>query len=152
MGYLATTVELPPTYGPRLLLPDLGASTKQANRPVLSFGETITYTIAVRNTGATLTSTLRLTDTLPIGLAYISGNLTSTSGTVDASQSPMLRWSGSLSQTPTVTITYAASVTETNARVLTSMAIIDAGPAGQWLCRATIVVNGYAVYLPLARR
>jgi uncharacterized repeat protein (TIGR01451 family) len=141
-----------PTYGPRPFLPDLGTSTKQAHRPALSFGETVTYTIAVRKSGATLTNTLRLTDTLPIGLAYVSGSLTSSSGIVDSSQSPMLRWSGSLSQTPTVTITYAAIVNETNARVLTNTAIIDAGPAGQWLRSATIVVNGYAVYLPIARR
>jgi hypothetical protein len=106
----------------------------------------------VCNIGATLTNRLHLTDTLPIGLAYISGSLTSTSGIVDASLTPMLRWSGSLSQTPTVTITYAASVTETNARILTNTAIIDAGPTGQWLRSATIVVNGYGVYLPSVQR
>jgi uncharacterized repeat protein (TIGR01451 family) len=141
-----------PTYGPRPQLPDLTASTKQASQASLTTGQAITYTIVLRNTGALLTDTLHLTDTLPIGLAYVSGTFTSTNGTIAAGAAPTLRWSGTLSATPVVTLTYRALITETLSRAIINAAQVNAGMAGQFQLNAAIIVNGRAVFLPLIRK
>ncbi len=141
-----------PTYGPRPQLPDLTSSTKRASRSSLHASESITYTLVLRNTGALLTDTLHLTDTLPIGLAYVSGTFTSTSGTIVDGNAPTLLWSGTLSATPAVTLTYRALVTDTLSRTIGNTAQVNAGMAGQFQLSASIVVNGSNIYLPLVRR
>jgi uncharacterized repeat protein (TIGR01451 family) len=138
-----------PVYGPRPYLPDLSLSTKRVNRPTPGFNETITYTIALHNGGALLTDALHVTDVVPIGLAYVSGSLTGTAGLVDASAAPLLRWSGTLSATPYVTLTYRALVTETLTRLITNVAQVDAGSAGALSLSTAIVTNGQAIYLPV---
>ena len=141
-----------PTYGPRPQLSDLTSSMKQANQWNINAGASITYTIVLRNTGALLTDTLHLTDTLPIGLAYVSSTFTSTSGTINDSFAPTLRWSGTLSATPAVTLTYRALITETLSRVIINTAQVNAGTAGQFQLSTAIIVNGSSIYLPLIRR
>jgi uncharacterized repeat protein (TIGR01451 family) len=138
-----------PTYGPRALLPNLSSSTKQASRPAPAFGETITYTIVLRNTGAALTDTVRLTDSVPIGLAYVSGTFTATTGTIDTSAAPTLKWSGVMNTTSGVTLTYRVVVTETIARPIANVAHVDAGSAGQLNLNAGVLVNAQTVFLPL---
>jgi uncharacterized repeat protein (TIGR01451 family) len=141
-----------PAYGPRAAVPDLSPSTKQAGQAAPGFGHVVTYTIALRNVGASLTDTLRVTDTVPIGLAYVAGSLSATSGVSSDAGAPILLWSGAISQTPTVTITYAVTITESSARLITNTAHIDAGQAGTLARSATIVANGLSVYLPLVLR
>jgi uncharacterized repeat protein (TIGR01451 family) len=141
-----------PTYGPRPQVSNLTSSMKQANQWNINAGASITYTIVLRNTGALLTDTLHLTDTLPIGLAYVSSTFTSTSGTIDDSFAPTLRWSGTLSATPAVTLTYRALITETLSRVIINTAQVNAGTAGQFQLSTAIIVNGSSIYLPLIRR
>jgi uncharacterized repeat protein (TIGR01451 family) len=138
-----------PTYGPRPWQPDLSPSIKQASQSAPDFGETITYTIVVHNVGAPLTDTVRVTDVVPIGLGYISGSFTATLGSIDASAAPTLRWSGVISDTPIVTLTYAVTVTAAGTQVISNTAVIDAGSFGVSQRRAVIVANGYAVFLPL---
>jgi hypothetical protein len=52
-----------------------------------------------------------LTDVVPAELTYVAGTFTATSGVADSASAPTLRWSGVLSPTPIVTITYAVTVT-----------------------------------------
>ena len=46
-----------PSYGPRPLVPDLSGTRKTVSRPTPEYGETVTYTLALRNSGAPLTVT-----------------------------------------------------------------------------------------------
>lgn len=140
-----------PEYGPRAQTPDLSDSSKQATPLAPAAGQTVTYTIVLQNTGAALTESLSLTDTVPAGLAYLPGSLSATAGATDDSAAPTLLWSGTLTGTA-VTITYAATVTETQPRVITNTVTVDAGSAGTLTRSAVIVVNGWVVYLPLAAR
>jgi len=140
-----------PTYGPRPWQPDLGPSIKQASQSAPDFGETITYTIVVHNIGAALTDTVRVTDVVPIGLAYIPGSFTTTLGFINASTAPTLRWSGVITDAPIVTLTYAVTVTAAGTQVISNTAVIDAGTFGLLQRHAVIVANGYAVFLPLIR-
>ena len=140
-----------PDYGPRAVLPDLSASAKAASSPAPKFGEVFTYTITIRNTGAPLADTISLADTVPTGLAYLSGSLSASSGAVDDSAAPALSWFGTLSG-DLATITYAVTVTESEAKAITNTATIDAASAGVFTRSTVIVVNGWPRYLPLIQK
>jgi uncharacterized repeat protein (TIGR01451 family) len=130
--------------------PDLRLSTKSASAPAPRFGQAVTYTIAIRNDGGPLTRTARLTDTVPAGLSYIPDTLVATSGICDDGAAPTLRWSGALSNTDEVIVTYAVTVTETSIRCIPNTVTIDAGPevgVFTWINR--VIANGYTVYLPV---
>jgi uncharacterized repeat protein (TIGR01451 family) len=138
-----------PPYGPRPWAPDLGPSAKWPSRPAASWGQTITYTLAVRNDGAPLSGTIYLSDTVPAGLGYVAGTLTATLGLPDDGAAPLLRWSGVLSGTSAATVTYAVTVSVSLPQTIRNTATISAGPAGTITRTATIVVNGSGVFLPL---
>ncbi len=90
--------------------PNLSTSTKSSFPPHADPGETVTYTIQLKNTGGSLSQTYFLTDTVPAGLTYVPGSLAATSGTVNASNAPTLRWQGPFTPAQTVTITYRVTV------------------------------------------
>jgi len=95
---------------------------------------------------------IRLTDTVPDGLSYVSGTLTATAGTVTDVAAPTLRWSGVLSPTRDVTVTYAVTVSTTAPRVITNTAVITV-PGYQIISRtATMWANPYGVFLPVVMR
>jgi uncharacterized repeat protein (TIGR01451 family) len=139
-----------PTYGPRPWLPDIGQSAKLASRSAASTGQTINYTIVLRNQGAPAAS-LALTDQIPAGLSYVPGSLQSSAGGADDSAAPTLRWSGALGAAP-VTLRYAVTVTATGARSITNVATIGGGDVGTITRRATVIVNGRSAYAPLLKR
>lgn len=127
-----------------------GEARKTASTAVATNGDTLTYTIAIRN----ITTTVSLTDHVPVGLSYLAGTLTATVGTVDATTPPTLAWTGDLSSTPAVTVTYAVTVSTpiTTPLVISNTAIIVAPGYGTITSTATIIVNGHSVYLPLVLR
>jgi hypothetical protein len=95
---------------------------------------------------------IRLTDTVPDGLSYVSGTLTATAGTVTDIAAPTLRWSGVLSPTRDVTVTYAVTVSATAPRVITNTAVITV-PGYQAISRtATLWANPYGFFLPVVMR
>jgi len=130
---------------------DLSASTKIASTTVPRSGQGVTYTITLRNSHGPLTNTVRLTDTVPAGLSYVPGTLTATMGTSDGRAAPTLRWSGVLSDTPIVTITYAATVAvpASTVQIIKNTVTISAEPVGVFTCTATVIANGQAMHLPL---
>lgn len=88
-----------------------GTSQKTPSQETATLGQAITYTIAIQNLAAPLTATVHLSDDVPPGLAYVPGSLSATSGDSSDAQAPLLRWSGVLTPTPVVTVTYAVTVT-----------------------------------------
>jgi uncharacterized repeat protein (TIGR01451 family) len=140
-----------PEYGPRAWTPDLSPSAKRASYPAPGFGETVTYTILLCNAGALFTHTIRLTDTVPTGLGYVTGSLTATLGTPDDSAAPTLHWSGILSDTSVVTVTYAVTVTAPagTAQCISNTVTISADATGTITRTAMVIANGQTVYLPV---
>ncbi len=140
--------------------PDLTPSYKAVSPPHTDYGERVTYTVAIRNSTGPLTSTVLFSDTIPDGLSYVPDTLAATSGMVNDTAAPILRWSGALSPTPAVTITYAATVTYITSgtatlilpRTITNTAVIEA-PGYQPITRtATVHIHWQSLYLPLVKR
>jgi uncharacterized repeat protein (TIGR01451 family) len=102
------------------------ASQKTASPDTAIHGQTITYTVVIKDTGAPLTPTVYLTDEVPSGLTYVSGTITATAGAVNDDDAPILRWSGVLTPTPAVTVTYAVAVVATTPQTITNSAVIQA--------------------------
>ena len=128
--------------------PDLASSIKTVNTPAPKFGEMVTYTIIIHNSGGPSADTVSVSDSIPTGLAYVPQSITATLGTPSYNDG-VIHWSGVLSDTPEVIIIYAATVTEKDVRLITNTALIDAGSAGVYSRAATIVANGVTVHLPL---
>lgn len=135
------------TSAPYVPPPDLTTSIKSASRATAAQGDTVTYTIVLRNTGGPLAASARVTDTLPGGLNYVGGSFAATLGTVQAAP-PVLKWTGVMSTTPVVTLTYAATVIAVGPISLVNSAEIEFD--GTVLSRsATVIVDGLTLYLPL---
>jgi len=129
-----------------------GASQNTASAGAPAYGQTVTFTILVRGLIAPPTATIYLTDVVPGGLSYFPGTLTATTGLVNATLPPTLTWSGVLSPTPVVTVTFAVTVSTNITQVIANTAVI-AAPGYQTITRtATIIANGYAVYLPVVTK
>ncbi len=140
--------------------PDLGPSTKTASVTGPSRGDTVTYTIVVRNLSGPMTHTVALTDVVPPGLSYVSGTLGASSGTWDDALAPTLTWTGVLTPAPVITVTYVTSVPYvisgtvaiTLPQAIANTAII-AVPGYEPVVRtATIIVDPYEIYLPLVQK
>jgi len=132
--------------------PDFSRSTKTASNYVPDPGETISFTIRLIQSGTPSNETIQLTDALPAGLSYVPGSLSASSGVVDDSQAPILRWSGVLMEASQVTITYSVKVGAAATGTITNIAVINAGSAGQFNRSATITIGGRSIYLPFLRR
>jgi len=134
------------------LKPSLERSTKTVRPAAAEQGQVFFFTVEIVRTGVALTSTVRLTDIIPSGLTYVPGSLVATSGAPDAAQAPTLRWTGLLSDVTRVTLTYATQVTTPSTVARTNAATIDNGRGTILVHRATVILNGYKMYLPLISR
>ena len=122
-----------------------GEAHKTASTLAPAHGQTVTYTVTIQG----ITTTVHMTDQVPTGLAYIPGTLTATTGTVDDVSAPVLQWSGVLSPTPAVTITYAVTVSTVTPKVISNTAVIMASGYQTLTPTVTILASGYLIYLPL---
>ncbi|MBI2954328.1 MAG: tandem-95 repeat protein, partial [Chloroflexi bacterium] len=96
--------------------PDLRTSTKSASSSTARPGDLITYTIAIKNTGDGPTDGARMTDTLPSGLSYVTGSATATAPETPTFDGASVKWTGDVTPTGSVTITFAARVNPSTAR------------------------------------
>ena len=124
---------------------DEGNARKIASTGVPVYGQTVTYTIAIRG----ITTTIHLTDEVPTGLSYLPGTLTATVGTVIDADAPVLGWSGVLTPTPAVTVTYAVSMNTAEPQLITNTATIVASGYQTLTAITAIIANAHTVYLPL---
>ena len=115
-------------------------------------GDEITYTIVIRSATGPLSGTVSLSDTIPDGLVYVPGTLTSTAGEVSDAAAPALSWSGILSPTSVVTVTYGVTVDTTEPASITNAAVITLSGYPAVTRTATILVDPNQVYLPLVLR
>ena len=90
--------------------PNLSTSKKIASSRSADMGETLTYTIALVNSGGLQADSVAVVDTVPAGLTYVAGSLAASAGTADAAGAPTLRWNGSVGLASPVVITYRVVV------------------------------------------
>jgi len=130
-----------------------GESVKTASTITPTLGDTVAYTVTVQNLTAPLTVTVYITDTIPTGLTYVGGSLNVVGGTgTYNANAPELTWSGVLSPTSMVTMTYQAQVTTASTAEIVNTATIDAPGYQTITVTATIFVNPLQVWLPLVQR
>jgi uncharacterized repeat protein (TIGR01451 family) len=131
-----------------------GETTKTASTITLTYGQAVTYTVVIQNLTAPLSATVHLTDTVPTGLSYVSGTLTAAggTGTYSDADAPELIWSGVLSLTSAVTVTYVTTVTASMPQAITNTATIDVPGYQTITANATIVANPIQLWLPLVLR
>jgi uncharacterized repeat protein (TIGR01451 family) len=128
------------------------AKAVSAITPTLE-GDTVAYTVTVQNLPAPLTATVYVTDTVPTGLSYVGGSLDVVGGTgTYAANDPELSWSGVLSPTGAVTMTYRVQVTAVDPGEIVNTATIDASGYQTIEVTATILVNPLQTWLPLVLR
>jgi uncharacterized repeat protein (TIGR01451 family) len=85
----------------------LGSSTFVTDRDVVSGGDTLTYTVALRNDGPAVVST-SLSNTLPLSLTVVPGSLTGPA--VYYTPARRVSWEGVLGPGAAITFTYQAAV------------------------------------------
>jgi uncharacterized repeat protein (TIGR01451 family) len=112
-------------------------------------GGPVTVTLTLRNPGPALTG-VRVTDTLPSEM-YYRGNLWASTGSYGQSGG-VITWTGSVLTGPPVTLTFGVTVSAqlTAPRTLVNTAWIDDGLGDVLQRQAAVIVNGLAVYLPIA--
>lgn len=120
---------------------------KKASTSTAVTNDTFTYTITIRN----MPSTVEMTDSLPTSLDYVPGSLSATTGVVTAT-APLLQWSGDLSATSAVTITYAATVNVAASQSIINMAVVTAVNYDPQTATAIVIANGHDLYLPVVLR
>lgn len=126
----------------------LYGSTKQVTPTAVRAGDTVTYTITLRNPGPDLT-TVHVTDTLPAEVASVE-TLWASSGSV-AQAAGAITWSGEAVIGAPVTVRYVVRFDNAlvNPRAVVNEAWIDGSSGEPLRRRATVILNGYSSYLPL---
>jgi uncharacterized repeat protein (TIGR01451 family) len=129
----------------------LAGSYKAANPLAPQAGETVTYTVRLLNAGSTLAG-VRMTDTLPAQMSLV-GDVVASSGII-AVEGAQITWSGEVSASTGVTVTYALKVgaeVEAGTKVTNTIVLDDGG--GQVITRSvTVIVGGIALHLPFLKR
>ena len=131
---------------------DLSGSSKTVSPAFADTDEDVVYTVRLHGYTDVPTSTVLFTDTLPAGVEYVAGSLRWSSGTGDDTNAPTLQWSGAVSPTLPVTITYAAKVTLSFIGTITNTAVISAPDYGPITRTALLRTGWYRLYLPLVLR
>ena len=129
----------------------LARSTKYASDTTPAPGDSLTYTILLKNPGETLDH-VAVTDTLPTGVSY-AGKLWSSSG-LAGYNGGAVTWSGEVSSTAPVTVSFVVTVSSQiiGTRVIINAASLDDGRGTVLHRQATVIVNGTSLYLPVVRR
>ncbi len=142
----------------------LTPSVKTASTSVAKLGETVVYTVSVRNTEGPIDVTALMTDTLPQGLLYVPGSLaassphSATNGTVDDSHAPILYWTGVLTPDAEIDITYSAILTNVvnDTTVILPPRLINKATvtAGESTVTLSVMIQtgSSSVYLPVVMR
>jgi len=122
-------IYLAPTYAdpidPPEGYPKFSASVKTVT-PTLAYvgGETLLYTIEVRNTGAYTADDVTVTDFVPDVTSY-NGDALASDGQTPNFSNGTLTWTGDVGFDSTVLITFSVDVTSTFAGLVVNTAVID---------------------------
>lgn len=129
---------------------DYSGSSKTASRTGARRGQTIHYTLVISNSG-TLNDSVTVTDTFPTHLSLV-GTPTSTAGGTFTPTGNQLIWTGGVSATTAVTLSYSAAVGNSApiGAVLTNEAVIvGTGDSVTVEDSVTVLTSASKAYLPL---
>ncbi len=126
--------------------PNLSPSTKQASSNAVFPGDLVQYQLHVENLGST--STVLVTDTLPISLTW-ADNLTATQG-IPIFADGRIQWQGDVAPGQPVEITYSASVNQClpSGTSILNIAEFDDGVNGIITGKVTLDVGNAAPGVP----
>jgi uncharacterized repeat protein (TIGR01451 family) len=130
---------------------DLSKSNFYTNAPISSPGQTLTYTIQLKNLGPGFES-VSVNNPIPANLTY-SGGLTASSGAANFTGGAVT-WSGAIADNQTITIQYQAAVNPgiTQPTLIISTTTIDDELHPPFNKQAHTFVNGIPVFLPVIQR
>jgi hypothetical protein len=135
--------------GPRLF----EESFKAVSHRSLEGGERITYTIVLYEG---ISATLRLTDTIPWPFTYVYGSADidpTWKGTLQFPDSAHIHWSGAVTSTMPVTITFQVQVPVTTTTLaVTNRALVSRNGAEPLELTAVSLLNPLFAYLPVVLR
>jgi uncharacterized repeat protein (TIGR01451 family) len=121
-------------------------------QPILAGpGDTLTYTIRLENPGPALPN-VHVTNTLPTKVHSL-GNLWASYGST-GEMGGIITWTGTLPAITPITISFGVTVSEqiTTPQPLINTTLWDDGLGNLWQRQVMVIVNGYAVYLPMVCR
>lgn len=130
-----------------ILRGSLQASAKYVDKALADPGETIRYTLVLRNPGPDLTNVV-LTDTLPAQITF-AGNLSASAGLVSQAGSTVT-WTGAVNSTSPVTIQFEATIQEnlSSPQAIVNTAEISDGWGNKLYLQAITFANGYGLFFP----
>jgi uncharacterized repeat protein (TIGR01451 family) len=135
-------------------LPDLSGA-KGVSQAEASGGDTLTYTITISNSGDVAANNVRITDTLPAQLTYVSGSATASSGDVTAAANTIY-WQGDVDTMGQVAVSFAAVLDSplSVGSVITNTAHLDHEAMLWQLTAATTIIDSGTgfLYLPIIFR
>lgn len=133
--------------------PDLSSSVLEVSAPTAGAGDTLTYTIHVRNSGNAVASGVVVTDTIPLHTVYVPGSATSSQGTIQGPD-PLRADLGDLSPGAEVTISFQVTVDDpgTECWFVYNQALIRSGDMEHAFRVLTVVGESNKVYLPALQR
>lgn len=94
-------------------------------------------------------TTAAMTSTVPAGLAYQPSSMAATSGVADDSGAPTLHWTGSVTASGTVTVTYETLVVTADRAAIADQVQISAPGQNTQIWETTLIVNGAHIFCPL---
>jgi len=121
------------------------SSGKSVSPAAVEYGDTLTYTITVAGTGASVT----VTDQIPAGTTYVAGSAHREPeiGTLDAGPAG-ITWTSVLPEGNILQITFSVQVTTKEPTAIVNSALVQDGTRSQQFT-AIAIANGYKVHLPL---
>lgn len=125
-------------------------SFKSASSHMVKQGENVTFTIRMSNS-APSSSTLFLTDIIPVGVDFVPGTLHASTGTATIADR-VIKWTGILLDSQTVDVTYDVIVTTGVPQVIQNIATINTGTNGQLTRTERLYANFIYIYLPEVRK
>ncbi len=136
----------------RINAPDLDTSVYAVDRDTARPGETLTYTLILRNDGLLDAPSACVTNPVPINTAYLTGSLTLQGGGVVSHSAGAIMWRGPLLLGQPVTLTYQTVITNHAGYDIVGHAWVSDGYGEVWEKTAITAVPFFEVYLPLVFR
>ncbi len=130
-----------------ILQGNLQGSSKKVDRFLASAGDTLHYTITLRNPGPVLDSVV-MTDTLPVQVSY-AGGLTASSGSVQQ-LGGVVTWQGTVPGGTPVVIQFDAEIDSglTSPQPVTNIAAISDGLGNIYQRQTVTFIDGHILHMP----
>ena len=136
----------------RVNAPDLEPSLYIVDRDTARPGETLTYTLILRNDGLVDAPSAWLTNPVPMNTTYLAGSLALNGGGLASEADGIITWTGPLPCDQPVTLTYQSAVANYAGYDIVGRARLSDGYGEVWDKVASTAVPRLEVYLPLIYR